>query len=326
MLKVLRIDALPWGSRPGVLGVFLNIFWLCCALLMFFWLWEPDPFFAFLLGLMVLATIGVGGRPGGCLQLLEHGMVLAVRGRVAFVPYGFVQCCQWEESSRRLVVRMKTTREECTIGPRDVEAVTRVLASRVEMRDESGTIISAPRASEGAPASGSAGDERSGPTKPVFARFQFTLRTVLLAALVASAASGWRAIVQRQTTRERAVAATLAPFNPGVFWSRRCLQRLDFSRSPVKPGDDDLEPLEELTGLRILNLSNTSVTDAGLVHLKNLKRLEFLWLSNTRITDAGLVRLHNLKKLDSISLNGTPVTPLGIAELQKALPETRVVY
>ncbi len=43
-----------------------------------------------------------------------------------------------------------------------------------------------------------------------------------------------------------------------------------------------------------VNLINTQITDAGLVHLKELTSLEELNLSLTQITDAGVVHLKGL--------------------------------
>jgi len=46
-----------------------------------------------------------------------------------------------------------------------------------------------------------------------------------------------------------------------------------------------------LTTLRQLELMQTNVTDAGLVHLKGLTELQRLNLYATQVTDAGLVNL-----------------------------------
>ena len=59
--------------------------------------------------------------------------------------------------------------------------------------------------------------------------------------------------------------------------------------------------LKGLTNLKVLALSNSQVSDAGLEHLKGLKNLEVLTLHNTQVTDAG------------------------VADLQQALPQLRIV-
>ena len=44
-------------------------------------------------------------------------------------------------------------------------------------------------------------------------------------------------------------------------------------------------------------------------------------LENTQVTDAGLVHLKDLTKLTTLILAGTSVTKAGVAELKKALPK-----
>ncbi len=46
-----------------------------------------------------------------------------------------------------------------------------------------------------------------------------------------------------------------------------------------------------LTTLKILGLSNTQVTDEGLVHLKGLTNLTGLGLYNTQVTDEAVKKL-----------------------------------
>ena len=52
----------------------------------------------------------------------------------------------------------------------------------------------------------------------------------------------------------------------------------------------------------------------------NLKNLDDLFLNNTSVTDAGLVHLSTLSQLKLLDLRDTAVTAGGVAELQKALP------
>ena len=49
-----------------------------------------------------------------------------------------------------------------------------------------------------------------------------------------------------------------------------------------------------------------------------------VYLSDTQITDAGLVHLQGLTKLASLSLPFIQVTDAGIAELQKTLPKCEI--
>ena len=55
-----------------------------------------------------------------------------------------------------------------------------------------------------------------------------------------------------------------------------------------------------------------------------LKSLQALDLSRTSLTEAGLKELAELKSLQSLDLGSTKVTAAGVAELQKALPQCRI--
>ena len=72
-----------------------------------------------------------------------------------------------------------------------------------------------------------------------------------------------------------------------------------------------------LVGLRTLNLAGTSITDAGLAHLKDATGLRYFHLSDCeKVGDAGLAGLKGLKQLEFLSLSGQPrVTDAGLAHL-----------
>ena len=57
-----------------------------------------------------------------------------------------------------------------------------------------------------------------------------------------------------------------------------------------------------------LDLSDTSVTDEGIKHLKALTKLKKLWLDNTGVTEQGLENLRSLGQLTKVSLIGVKVT------------------
>jgi hypothetical protein len=88
--------------------------------------------------------------------------------------------------------------------------------------------------------------------------------------------------------------------------------------------DRQLAHVGELTGLQLLDLSNTQVSDAGLLHLVRCDRLEHLWLWNTNVTDAGLALLGRLPRLRLLGLGNTRVTDAGLAGLA-SLTELRVL-
>ena len=75
-----------------------------------------------------------------------------------------------------------------------------------------------------------------------------------------------------------------------------------------------------------LNLSGTKVGDAGIKELAGLKKMQFLTLNTTEITDEALKTIARFDKLIYLNVRGSKkVTPEGIAELQKALPKTKII-
>ena len=88
--------------------------------------------------------------------------------------------------------------------------------------------------------------------------------------------------------------------------------------------DTVLVHLKGLANLQNLCLTGTLITDAGLVHLKGLTALKDLELIGTQITDAGLVHLKGLTKLQSLDLP-KQITDAGVADLQKALPNCKIL-
>ncbi len=107
------------------------------------------------------------------------------------------------------------------------------------------------------------------------------------------------------------------------LWGAKTAIHLDLSDTEV--GDAGLIHLSSAQNLVVLDLTNTQVTDAGLVHLKALTKLEHLYLDNTQVTDAGLAHLQGLNNLESLLLNGTQVTDAGAGKLRQALPDCDIL-
>jgi hypothetical protein len=74
-----------------------------------------------------------------------------------------------------------------------------------------------------------------------------------------------------------------------------------------------------------LCLTGTGVTDVGLQYVTGLTRLEELDLSYTKVTDAGFDNFRELTRLKELWLHDTQVTDAGVAELQKALPNVKIL-
>lgn len=97
------------------------------------------------------------------------------------------------------------------------------------------------------------------------------------------------------------------------------LQSLSFDRS-VLPRHS-LRCVEQLTGLRHLDLSQTQITSADIEHLSGLTHLESLHLGRTRIDDDSLVHVRSMQKLRDLNLRSTRIGNAGIKHL---LPLSRL--
>jgi hypothetical protein len=81
--------------------------------------------------------------------------------------------------------------------------------------------------------------------------------------------------------------------------------------------DEDLEQLDGLEDkLLRVNLSQTSLTDAGLARLCRFERLEQLRVMSPDMTDAGLSPLKDLPRLRFLHLIGAPFGDAGLEHLQ----------
>jgi mono/diheme cytochrome c family protein/uncharacterized membrane protein len=75
-----------------------------------------------------------------------------------------------------------------------------------------------------------------------------------------------------------------------------------------------LEPIKDQ--LLWLNLSNTGITDSGMITIARLKTLQRIHLNNTKISDAGLMQLKACSGLRYINLINTGITLKGLAQLK----------
>jgi len=89
--------------------------------------------------------------------------------------------------------------------------------------------------------------------------------------------------------------------------------------------DSTLVHLAHLSGLKELNLSNTTVSDSGLRQLRALHGLRRLYIYHTAISDSGLVFLASLKSLKILTCSGTGITEEGLSRFRQSLPECKAV-
>ena len=80
--------------------------------------------------------------------------------------------------------------------------------------------------------------------------------------------------------------------------------------------DEWLKKLHGQEQLRVLQLSGTAVTSAGLVHLKDLTNLERLNVCLTTVDDEGLKHLAKLNKMKRLAVCSSKVTGSGFAHLE----------
>jgi len=173
------------------------------------------------------------------------------------------------------------------------------------------------------------------PPKPKLRWYQFSLRTLLTVTLVLSVFFGWVGWRIQRAKKNRELRDEIQswgwsdyPTFERPFW----LQDLFHDPGVVlavagysEVGDSELMRLKEMTGLKLLRLSDTQITDAGLEHLNGLADLQILDLAGTQVGDTGLEHLEGLPKLSQLDLSGTRVTDVGLEHL-KEIANLRWLY
>lgn len=89
--------------------------------------------------------------------------------------------------------------------------------------------------------------------------------------------------------------------------------------------DAAVDPVVELTSLKVLSLAKTDIGDEAVVKLPALTNLEVLYLLGTNVTDQSIDALSQMKSLQKLFLQETAITPAGLTRLRKALPETEIL-
>ena len=95
--------------------------------------------------------------------------------------------------------------------------------------------------------------------------------------------------------------------------------KVDLRKS--KANNDLLKQVAVLRELRALDLSYTSVGDAGLPAIAHLP-LQELWLQSTTVTDRSAATLSRIRSLEFLALNATSLTDHFLEDLQ-SLPDLR---
>lgn len=87
----------------------------------------------------------------------------------------------------------------------------------------------------------------------------------------------------------------------------------------------DYRNLATLTRLKHLALIDAPFGDRDVCHLKAMKELEILSLRLTDVTDQGLKHLSEMDSLGELDLTGCKVSDQAVQNLQRALPNCRIV-
>ena len=125
--------------------------------------------------------------------------------------------------------------------------------------------------------------------------------------------------------------------------------RVEFQLSGRDLKDEGLEPIKLLESVKVLNLRDTKITNAGIINIKGMKdlkrlhlertnvddgcidyltglqELEYLNLYSTKVSDLGLSKLKDLKNLKKLYLWQTNVTNEGVKQLETALPDLKII-
>jgi hypothetical protein len=125
--------------------------------------------------------------------------------------------------------------------------------------------------------------------------------------------------------------------------------RVEFQLSGRDLKDEGLEPIKLLESVKVLNLRDTKITNAGIINIKEMKdlkrlhlertnvddgcidyltglqELEYLNLYSTKVSDLGLSKLKDLKNLKKLYLWQTNVTNEGVKQLETALPDLKII-
>jgi len=166
------------------------------------------------------------------------------------------------------------------------------------------------------------------------ARFQYSLRALLIVVALCSLPFAWVASLMRQINllgRQAEIRVELENLGAGVrtdshesFWLQMFARRHSIQEirgiyfGGPRVQDSDLAILkrcEDFPTLRYLEICECTVTDDGLKNLAELRHLETLDLRGTLITGKGLAHLGKLVRLGRLGLAGTAIDDESLTHL-----------
>lgn len=149
--------------------------------------------------------------------------------------------------------------------------------------------------------------------------FQYSLRTLLVATLLAAIGLGWAAAELRKIERQRLAYKRLSLHlysdGGGSFpWFGYWLRRL--------VGDERNCDPSFMTFNNFASIDDNTLKDvAQFDHLEHLSLGGHIW-----ITDAGLEHLKRLKRLRVLYLSDAPVSAKAVGRLRRALPACEILW
>ncbi|MBA2113277.1 leucine-rich repeat domain-containing protein [Bremerella alba] len=89
--------------------------------------------------------------------------------------------------------------------------------------------------------------------------------------------------------------------------------------------DAAVDPIVQLTSLKLLSLAKTDIGDQAAQKLPALTNLEILFLLGTNLTDKSVEAFAQMKSLKKLYLQETSITSEGLQRLREALPDTEIL-
>ena len=168
-------------------------------------------------------------------------------------------------------------------------------------------------------------------------RYQFSLRLLLVFALVVALVCSWLTVRMERGRRQRQAVAALQkrgayvsyrPKRPGPDWLEH-LVGLDFLSNVVGVGHNRFNPLSDADMVHVKDLAALESLDLGL-YQRETRNWRSTWSvldmrKGRGITDAGLAQLRGLTNLHHLNLTCSRVTDEGVKNLQEALPDCEIV-
>lgn len=131
-------------------------------------------------------------------------------------------------------------------------------------------------------------------------RYQFGIRSLLIAVVVASVVFAWVGVILRNKWQVSKWTTQLNALGGIPELKSGNIIGVDFNHGLTHESlpqhavsDGDLVLLSEIESIEWLNLEHTDVSDSGLKHLRKLPNLRLLHLNGTKASSSGVNALRN---------------------------------